>query len=328
MDESNATCGKRLESIGLENTELNRQRYRDLLVTTPGLGEYISGAILFEETLFQDTMTPGKSMVDALNAQGIVPGIKVDKGLHPLSNSNGESWCAGLDGLAERCAEYYKAGARFCKWRTTVNIPAGPSKKALFDAAYGLARYAAIAQSEGLCPIIEPEILLDGEHSIDETLAIASETWAETFHQMALQGVLFEGCLLKPSMVTPGADCKDRPTPEQVAEYTLTMLRRRVPPAVPGIMFLSGGQSELESTLNLNAMNQTPNPWHVSFSYARALQNTCLKTWGGKAENVEAAQAALIARCKANSLAQLGKYDAKGDASASEEGQFQKNYSY
>merc|ERR1712219_57589 len=327
MDESNGTCGKRLDSIGLENTEENRKAYRTLLVTTPGLSEYISGAILFEETLYQDTVD-GKPMVDALNENGIIPGIKVDKGLVPLANSNGESWCQGLDGLAERCASYYKQGARFAKWRSVVNITAGPTDKALNDCAYGLARYAAIAQDNGLVPIVEPEILLDGEHDIDTTLEVASRTWAQTFKFLADQDVLFEGILLKPSMVTPGADSGVKCSPEVVAEYTLKMLNRRVPPAVPGIMFLSGGQSELESTLNLNAMNQSPNPWHVSFSYARALQNTVLKTWKGDDANVDAAQAALIGRAKANSLAQLGKYDASGEAASAGEGMFEKGYVY
>jgi fructose-bisphosphate aldolase class I len=327
MDESNATCGKRLESIGLENTVENRQAYRELLVTTPGLGQYISGAILFEETLFQDTRK-GTSMVDELNKNGIIPGIKVDKGLHPLSNSNGESWCSGLDGLAQRCADYYKQGARFAKWRSVVSIPSGPSTIAVRDCAYGLARYAAIAQNAGLVPIVEPEILLDGEHDIDRTLEVAEATWAETFKYLADNNVLFEGILLKPSMVTPGAEHAKKATPEEVASYTLKMLRRRVPPAVPGIMFLSGGQSELESTLNLNAMNQSPNPWHVSFSYARALQNSVLKTWKGEEGNVEAAQTALLKRAKANSDAQLGKYDPAGESSEAAQGMFEKGYSY
>lgn len=327
MDESNATCGKRLESIGLENTEENRQRYRELLVTAPGLGEYISGAILFEETLYQNTRS-GKKMVDCLNEQGIVPGIKVDKGLHPLANSNGESWCSGLDGLAQRCADYYKQGARFAKWRSVVSIPAGPSTIAVRDCAYGLARYAAIAQNAGLVPIVEPEILLDGEHDIDRTLEVAEMTWAETFKYMADNNVMFEGILLKPSMVTPGAECKRRAGAEEVAEYTLKMLSRRVPPAVPGIMFLSGGQSELEATMNLNAMNKTPNPWHVSFSYARALQNSVLKTWKGEEANLQAAQEALIKRAKANSDAQLGKYSADGESSEAGKGMYEKGYTY
>ena len=198
MDESNGTCGKRLDSIGVENTEDNRRAYRQLLVTTPGLGEYISGAIMFEETLYQSS-SEGKPFVDCLKEQGIVPGIKVDKGLVPMANSNGESWCQGLDGLAERCAEYYKQGARFAKWRSVVNITAGPTDKALNDCAYGLARYAAIAQDNGLVPIVEPEILLDGEHDIDTTLEVASRTWAQTFKYLADQDVHFgESCSSHP----------------------------------------------------------------------------------------------------------------------------------
>lgn len=327
MDESNGTCGKRLESIGLENTEDNRQAYRTLLVTTPGLSEYISGAILFEETLFQDTID-GKPMVDALNENGIIPGIKVDKGLVPLANSNGESWCQGLDGLAERCASYYKQGARFCKWRSVVNVSAGPTPNAVKECAWGLARYAAIAQENGLVPIVEPEILLDGVHDIDKTQEVFEMTWAETFKYLAENGVMFEGILLKPSMVTPAADCPVRSNPEEIASKTLASLSRRVPPAVPGIMFLSGGQSELEATLNLNAMNQSPNPWHVSFSYARALQNSVLKTWMGNPDNVPAAQAALMQRAKANSLAQLGKYSAEGESASAAEGMYEKGYTY
>jgi len=326
MDESNATCGKRLDSIGVENTEDNRRAYRELLISAPGLGQFISGAILFEETLYQSTKA-GKKMVDVLGEQGIVPGIKVDKGLVPLANTN-ESWCMGLDGLDKRCAEYYKAGARFAKWRSVISIPEGPSIVAQRDCAYGLARYAAIAQNAGLVPIVEPEVMLDGDHDIDRTLEVAEAVWAETFKYLADNKVMFEGILLKPAMITPGADCKQRAGPEKVAEYTLKMLRRRVPPAVPGIMFLSGGQSELESTLNLNAMNQKPNPWHVSFSYARALQNTTLKTWGGKEENVKAAQEALLKRAAANSAAQMGQYDPSKEAKSASEGMFQKGYVY
>ncbi|KAL8229965.1 hypothetical protein R6Q57_014865 [Mikania cordata] len=327
IDESNATCGKRLASIGLENTEVNRQAYRQLLLTTPGLGQYISGSILFEETLFQST-TDGKKMVDCLRGQNIVPGIKVDKGLVPLPGSNNESWCQGLDGLASRSAEYYNQGARFAKWRTVVSIPCGPSALAVKEAAWGLARYAAISQDNGLVPIVEPEILLDGDHSINTTLNVAERVWAEVFYYLAENNVMFEGILLKPSMVTPGADHKEKADPETIAKYTLTMLKRRVPPAVPGIMFLSGGQSEMEATLNLHAMNQSPNPWHVSFSYARALQNSVLMAWQGRPENVEAGQKALLARAKANSLAQLGKYSAEGESDDAKKGMFVKGYTY
>ncbi|XP_064977584.1 fructose-bisphosphate aldolase 1, chloroplastic-like [Musa acuminata AAA Group] len=327
IDESNATCGKRLASIGLDNTEANRQAYRQLLLTTPGLGEYISGAILFEETLYQST-TDGKKFVDCLRQEKIMPGIKVDKGLVPLPGSNNESWCQGLDGLSSRCAEYYKQGARFAKWRTVVSIPCGPSALAVKEAAWGLARYAAIAQDNGLVPIVEPEILLDGDHPIERTLEVAEKVWAEVFYYLAENNVVFEGILLKPSMVTPGAEHKEKASPEMIAKYTLKMLNRRVPPAVPGIMFLSGGQSEMEATLNLNVMNQAPNPWHVSFSYARALQNTVLKTWQGRPENVVASQKALLDRAKANSLAQLGRYSAKGESEEAKTGMFQKGYTY
>ncbi|XP_077221499.1 fructose-bisphosphate aldolase 1, chloroplastic [Tasmannia lanceolata] len=327
MDESNATCGKRLASIDLENTEANRQAYRTLLVSVPGLGNYISGAILFEETLYQSTVD-GKKIVDVLVEQNIVPGIKVDKGLVPLVGSNDESWCQGLDGLASRSAAYYQQGARFAKWRTVISIPNGPSALAVKEAAWGLARYASISQDNGLVPIVEPEIMLDGEHGIDRTFEVAQKVWAEVFYYLAENNVMFEGILLKPSMVTPGAECKERATPEKVADYTLKLLRRRIPPSVPGIMFLSGGQSEVEATLNLNAMNQAPNPWHVSFSYARALQNTCLKTWGGRPENVKAAQEALLIRAKANSVAQLGKYTGEGESEESKKGMFVKGYTY
>ena len=326
MDESNATCGSRLEGVGVENTEENRRRYRELLITTPDLGKHIGGAILFEETLYQSTKD-GKAFVDCLNEQGIYPGIKVDKGLRPLANSNGESWCQGLDGLAERAAEYYKQGARFCKWRSVVSIPSGPSKIAQTDCAYGLARYAAICQNAGLVPIVEPEVLLDGEHTLEETYEVASAVWAETFKYLADNNVMFDRMLLKPSMVGPGADCPKRNTPEEVAEATLKMLNSRVPPATAGIMFLSGGLSEFDSTLYLNAMNQQPNPWHVSFSYARALQNSVIKTWAGDDAMVGKAQAILSRRAEENGLAQLGKFN-PDESLANTDSTFQKNYVY
>jgi len=327
MDESNGTCGKRLDSIGVENTEANRLGYRELLVTTPGLGEYISGAILFEETLYQ-TCSTGKTMVEELAANGIITGIKVDKGLVPMFGTNDELWCQGLDGLSERCAEYYKQGARFAKWRSVVSVAAGPSMIAQRDCAYGLARYAKICQENGLVPIVEPEVLLDGEHTIDQTLKAAEDIWAETFKYMADNGVMFEAILLKPAMVTAGAECKEQASPEKVSDYTLKMLNRRVPPAVPGIMFLSGGQSEMDATLNLNAMNQTPNPWHVSFSYARALQNSVLKAWAGQDDQIKAGQEALLRRAAANSAAQKGEYSAEGEDASAGERMYEKGYQY
>nr|AAC60574.1 fructosediphophate aldolase [Chlamydomonas reinhardtii]CAA49590.1 fructose-bisphosphate aldolase [Chlamydomonas reinhardtii] len=322
MDESNATCGKRLDSIGVENTEENRRAYRELLVTAPGLGQYISGAILFEETLYQSTAS-GKKFVDVMKEQNIVPGIKVDKGLVPCPTPT-MSWCMGLDGWTS-AAEYYKAGARFAKWRSVVSIPHGPSIM-LPRLAYGLARYAAIAQNAGLVPIVEPEVLLDGEHDIDRCLEVQEAIWAETFKYMADNKVMLQGILLKPAMVTPGADCKNKAGPAKVAEYTLKMLAARAPP-VPGIMFLSGGQSELESTLNLNAMNQSPNPWHVSFSYARALTNTVLKTWQASPRTVQAPRLAAQAR-KANSDAQQGKYDATTEGKEAAQGMYEKGKGY
>jgi fructose-bisphosphate aldolase class I len=326
MDESNATCGSRLEGVGVENTEENRRRYRELLITTPNLGEYIGGAILFEETLYQ-SCKDGTPFVDVLKSQGVYPGIKVDKGLKPLANSNGESWCQGLDGLAERAAEYYKQGARFCKWRSVVSIPAGPSKIAVTDCAYGLARYAAICQNAGLVPIVEPEILLDGDHDIDRNFEVASMVWAETFKYLADNNVKFDRMLLKPSMVAPGADCPKKSNPQEVAEYTLRMLNSRVPPQTAGIMFLSGGLSELDSTLYLNAMNQTPNPWHVSFSYARALQNSVISHWAGNDDRVAEAQAILKTRTVENGMAQLGKFDVTKSNTAGAD-LFQKGYVY
>jgi len=320
MDESNGTCGIRLESIGVENTETNRKRWRETWLGTKGLGEYCGGAILFTETLYQDT-TDGKKMTELAKENGIIPGIKVDTGLVPLvGGKEGENWCRGLDDLKERTTDFYKAGARFAKWRTTIRVR-DHSALAVSEAAHGLARYANICQSAGLVPIIEPEILLDGEHNIDETLAAFEETWAAVFKACADFGVMLEAVLLKPSMITPGAQSGEKADPDTIAAYTLGALKRVVPPAVPGIMFLSGGQSEIQATLNLNAMNQSPNPWHISFSYARALQNTTLKTWGGKDENKVVAQAKLIQRAMANSKAQLGKYDpatADEDASAAE----------
>jgi len=262
-----------------------------------------------------------------MNKEGIFPGIKVDMGLRPLANSNGESWCQGLDGLAERTAKYYEAGARFCKWRTVVSIPAGPTMNAVKQAAEGLGRYAAICQNSGLVPIVEPEILLDGDHDINRNFEVASMVWAETFKSLMDNGVMLDRILLKPSMVAPGADCKTESNPKEVAELTLKMLGSRVPPCVPGIMFLSGGLSELDSTLYLNEMNVTPNPWHVSFSYARALQNSVIKTWAGNDDKVEEAQAILARRAKENGLAQMGKFD-PAESETDGASQYVKNYVY
>jgi fructose-bisphosphate aldolase class I len=329
MDESNKTCDSRLADIGVEGSEANRRRWRQTLLGTKDLGQYCAGAILFTETLYQDT-TDGKKMVDLAKSNGIIPGIKVDTGLVPLvGGKEGEVWCRGLDTLKERTEEYYEAGARFAKWRTTIRVR-DHSELAVEEAAHGLAKYAVTCQSSGLVPIIEPEILLDGEHLIDETLEVFEKVWSTVFKACADYGVQLEAVLLKPSMVTPGAQSGQKVDAQTVSSYTLTALKRVVPPSVPGIMFLSGGQSEIQATEHLNAFNQAPNPWHVSFSFARALQNTTLKTWAGSDDNVVAAQAKLFLRAQFNSQAQLGKYDsstADEDASAAES-TYVKNYVY
>lgn len=331
VDESTKTIGKRLASIGVENTEAARQAYRGLLFECPGLGEYISGAILFEETLYQSS-AGGKPFVDCLNEIGVVPGIKVDKGLSPLGNAESfETWCTGLDGLSDRAAAYYKQGARFAKWRAVLQISSTtPSKISLDANCGGLARYARAVQDEGLVPIIEPEILMDGDHSIERTAEVQEEVLAAVYKACDLNGVLLEGSLLKPNMVVPGADFSGTTSPEEIGKYTVQTLQRRVPPSVPGIMFLSGGMSEEEASVNLSVMNTLPRkgPWSLSFSYGRALQQSCLKTWLGKPENVAAAQKALLARARANSMANLGKYSAGSEPTLDSVGTFEKGYKY
>ncbi|GLJ46036.1 hypothetical protein SUGI_0969830 [Cryptomeria japonica] len=309
-DESTGTIGKRLASINVENVESNRRALRELLFTAPGALPFISGVILFEETLYQKA-SDGTPFVDILTAAGVLPGIKVDKGTVDLAGTAGETTTQGLDGLGQRCATYYKAGARFAKWRAVLKIgPTEPSQLAIQENANGLARYAIICQENGLVPIVEPEILVDGPHSIDVCADVTERVVAACYKALNDHHVLLEGTLLKPNMVTPGSDAP-KVSPEVIAQYTVQALQRTVPPAVPGIMFLSGGQSEEEATLNLNAMNKlqgVKKPWTLSFSFGRALQASTLKTWGGKPENVGKAQAALLSRCKANSQATLGTY--------------------
>ncbi|XP_062229217.1 fructose-bisphosphate aldolase 5, cytosolic-like [Phragmites australis] len=323
-DESTGTIGKRLSSINVENVESNRQALRELLFTAPGAFEYLSGVILFEETLYQKTSN-GKPFVDLLNAGGVVPGIKVDKGTVEIAGTNGETTTQGLDSLGARCAKYYEAGARFAKWRAVLKIgPAGePSELAVKQNAEGLARYALLCQENGLVPIVEPEILTDGAHDIKTCAAVTERVLAAVYKSLNDHKVLLEGTLLKPNMVTPGSD-SPKVGAEVIAEYTVAALRRTVPPAVPGVVFLSGGQSEEEASQNLNAMNKLEvlKPWTLSFSFGRALQQSTLKKWAGKKENVASAQATFLVRCKANSEATLGKYDGAGagagDAAASE----------
>lgn len=328
-DESTGTIGKRFAGINVENTEDNRSFYRSLLFTTKGVGQYISGAILFEETLYQKA-PDGTPMVDLLKAEGIIPGIKVDKGLVELFGSDGEKSTQGLDGLAKRCADYYAAGARFAKWRAVLNIDTTkPSALSIRETAHSLARYATICQENGLVPIVEPEILTDGPHDIARSAYVTEVVLSEVFRALNEHNVLLEGCLLKPNMVTAGSECPDKPSAQEIAYMTVRTLARTVPPALVGVMFLSGGQSEEEASLNLNAMNQLEmrRPWVLSFSYGRALQASVLKAWGGKPENKEAAQAALMERAKANSEASLGKYGGSATGAGSEK-LFEANYAY
>ncbi|XP_057765407.1 fructose-bisphosphate aldolase 5, cytosolic [Salvia miltiorrhiza] len=328
-DESTGTIGKRLASINVENIESNRQALRELLFTSPSALSYLSGVILFEETLYQKT-SDGKPFVEVLQENNVIPGIKVDKGTVDLAGTNGETTTQGLDALAARCQQYYKAGARFAKWRSVLKIgPTEPSELSIQQNAQGLARYAIICQENGLVPIVEPEILTDGAHGVNKCAAVTEAVLAAVYKALNDHHVLLEGTLLKPNMVTPGSD-SPKVAAEVIAEYTVTALRRTVPPAVPGIVFLSGGQSEEEATVNLNAMNKLEvlKPWTLSFSFGRALQQSTLKTWAGKKENVEKAQAAFLARCKANSEATLGKYvgGAAGDLAA--QSLYEQGYKY
>ncbi|AEC09256.1 Fructose-bisphosphate aldolase 4, cytosolic [Arabidopsis thaliana] len=316
-DESTGTIGKRLASINVENVESNRRALRELLFTTPGALPCLSGVILFEETLYQKS-SDGTPFVDMLKSAGVLPGIKVDKGTVELAGTNGETTTQGLDGLGDRCKKYYEAGARFAKWRAVLKIGVNePSQLAIHENAYGLARYAVICQENGLVPIVEPEILVDGSHDIQKCAAVTERVLAACYKALSDHHVLLEGTLLKPNMVTPGSESA-KVAPEVIAEHTVRALQRTVPAAVPAIVFLSGGQSEEEATRNLNAMNQlkTKKPWSLSFSFGRALQQSTLKTWGGKEENVKKAQEAFLVRCKANSEATLGAY--KGDAKLGE----------
>merc|ERR1719437_273879 len=331
-DESTGTVGARLESIGLENNEENRREWRQLLFTTPDIGNYISGAILFEETLYQDSKE-GKPFVELLNEAGIIPGIKVDTGLKPLcGGGDGETWCSGLDGLYDKCVLHYAKGARFAKWRTALRIDTKkgfPTDYAIDEAAHGLSRYARICQEAGLVPIVEPEILIDGDHDIYTTAKVQERVVTTVYKKLQECGVMLEGTLLKPSMTVCGVDCEDKASPQEVADMTVRTFERSIPAAMPGVTFLSGGISEEDSSIFLNEINkiERKGPWALTFSFSRALQSSCLKAWGGKPENKEAAQAQLIARAKANSEASLGKY-VYGSQPSTEGSLYVKNYVY
>jgi fructose-bisphosphate aldolase class I len=308
-DESDSTIKKRFDSIGVDSTEDNRRAYRELLFTTDGVEDYISGVILFDETIRQST-ADGTPFPRLLDSKGIIPGIKVDKGAKPLAHAGGETVTEGLDGLRERLNEYRELGARFTKWRAVISIGPGiPSEYCIWTNAHALARYAALSQEASLVPIVEPEVLMDGDHTIERSFEVTSRTLHAVFTELRDQRVHFEQMLLKPNMVLSGYSASQQASHEEVAEGTLKCFRRHVPAAVPGIVFLSGGQSDEDATANLNAMNALgPHPWQLSFSYGRALQAPALKAWVGKPENVQAAQHAYYHRAKLNGAARTGMY--------------------
>jgi len=309
-DESDKTIAKRFASIGLESSEENRRAYREMLFTTPEFNQFVSGVILYEETLYQKHQN-GKPFSQLLAEQGVVPGIKVDKGLVDLPNCPGEQITQGLDGLRERLSQYKQQGARFAKWREVYHISSTtPSNLSIQANAEMLALYAAACQEQGIVPIVEPEVLMDGEHSIERCYEVTESVLHAVFVALYRHKIFLEGMILKPSMVISGKQCKTQAGVKEVAEQTLTVLRRCVPAAVPCINFLSGGQSSELATAHLNAMNKDRrNPWYLSFSYGRALQDHALKAWQGKASNVAAAQQALHKRLHLNGLACKGQYD-------------------
>jgi fructose-bisphosphate aldolase class I len=308
-DESGGTIKKRFDSIGVESNEEARRAYRDLLFTTEGAEDYIGGVILFDETLRQSS-ADGTPFPKLLESKGIVPGIKVDTGAKPLALAEGETVTEGLDGLRERLNEYRELGARFAKWRAVITIGKDiPSEYCIWTNAHALARYAALCQEASIVPIVEPEVLMDGDHTIERSFEVTSRTLHAVFTELRDQRVQPEGILLKPNMVLAGYDSGAQASHDEVAEWTLKCLRRHVPSAVPGIVFLSGGQSDEDATANLNAMNASgPHPWQLSFSYGRALQAPALKAWQGREESVEAAQQAFYRRAKFNGAARSGAY--------------------
>ena len=312
-DESTGTIGKRFDQIGVENVEANRRDYRELLFRTQGLNKFISGTILYDETIRQSA-SDGTSFVNLLEAQGIIPGIKVDAGVKDLPGSPGEKITEGLDGLPTRVEEYVSLGARFAKWRAVINIGKNvPTQYCMHVNAHALARYAKICQEGGLVPIVEPEVMMEGDHDIDVCDEVTNQTLNTVFAELFAQDVLLEGTILKPNMVISGLGCHQQSDIGQVAERTVATMRRCVPAAIPGLMFLSGGQSETDATANLNAMNANfaPQPWKLSYSYGRALQQSTLQTWAGDEKNIKSAQTALFGRSRANSQACAGTYEIK-----------------
>jgi fructose-bisphosphate aldolase class I len=310
-DESTGTIKKRFEKLAVESTEENRRAYREMLFTTPGIAQWISGVIMYDETLRQKTRE-GVPFAQYLARQGVIPGIKVDGGAKPLALFPNETITEGLDGLRERLVEYFKLGARFAKWRAVIDIGEGiPSAFAIEANAHALARYAALCQEQNIVPIVEPEVLMDGGHAIERCEEVTSAVLTEVFDQLKAHRIYLEGMILKPNMVISGKKAPQRAAAQQVAEATLRCLQRHVPAAVPGIMFLSGGQTPAEATLHLSLMNaRAPLPWQLSFSYGRALQDTALTAWGGKAQNVAAAQKEFAKWARLNGLARSGAFRA------------------
>lgn len=316
IDESTGTCQKRFDSIGVDCTEATRRQYREMLLTTKGLGDQISGAILFDETLRQST-AQGVTFIKAMQDAGILPGIKVDTGAHPLAGHEGEKVTAGLDGLRDRLKEYSALGARFAKWRAVITIGENMPTSACIEAnCHALARYAALCQEAGIVPIVEPEVLMDGSHTLDECYDVTEATLRSLFNQMYEQNVLLGGSILKASMVISGSDCPDRAGVDDVAGATVECLLNAVPAAVAGVVFLSGGQGSEEATAHLDAMNRLGDfPWPLSFSYGRALQATSLTLWGeDTAANVGVAQQSLAHRARMNGLAAQGQYEPSMEA--------------
>jgi len=308
-DESTGTITRRFAAVGIESTEETRRAYRELLFTAPGIERYLSGVILYDETIRQSA-SDGTPFPALLAAKGIVPGIKVDRGAKPLAGAEGETVTEGLDGLRERFAEYRELGARFAKWRAVYTIgPGRPSDYAVWANAHALARYAALAQEAGLVPIVEPEVLMDGTHSAEESLRATSRVQHAVFTELRDQRVELEGLLLKPNMILSGYAAPAQASVERVAELTITCLRRNVPAAVPGVVFLSGGQSDELATAHLNAINRTgPQPWQLGFSYARALQNEAMRLWAGSSRNAEEATRVYLHRARMNALARSGEW--------------------
>jgi fructose-bisphosphate aldolase class I len=317
-DESSGTIKKRFDAINLESTEENRRTYREMLFTTPGAEDYISGVILYDETIRQG-LEDGTPFAQVLSTRGVIPGIKVDTGAQPLARSPEEKVTEGLDGLRARLVEYRELGARFAKWRAVIDIIGAdvPSSYCLDVNAHALARYAALCQEEGIVPIVEPEVLMDRDHDIDRCSHVTMDTLQRVFAELYDQRVSFDGMLLKPNMVVPGKKSPKQVDHATVAQMTIATLRATVPAAVPGIVFLSGGMSDEDATARLNEMNKLgPHPWELSFSYGRALQAPALKAWKGEAANFEAGQRAFFHRAKMNGLARSGSYRADMETAA------------